>query len=156
MKIDLFIKIRLSTFENIGSGPIHLLEIELHTNSMWIVFNEEIINNLTEHDLEQILLGFSHLLKSVAPVFVMCSPQDLHIVPQVKANHTEKPTIFIYDRYPGGIGLSETIYKQMDIIIEETIHWVSRCQCKNGCPSCVGANIDKKMVQQFLHFFNKK
>lgn len=44
--------------------------------------------------LEQGLIGAAHALKHIAPLFVMCDPQDIHVVPQVKAAHNEKPTIF--------------------------------------------------------------
>lgn len=146
----IFKKIRLSSFENIGSGPIHLPEVELHTNAMWIQWEEDRTNQWSEAELEQILLGTSHLLKSIAPVFVMCAPQDIHVVPQVKAIHTGKPTIFIYDRYPGGIGLSKTIYQQLDKIIAEAMTWMDHCACQNGCPSCVGAHVKKDIVRQFF------
>ena len=36
----IFKKIRLRTHENIGSGPIHLPEEELHTSGYWFTFDE--------------------------------------------------------------------------------------------------------------------
>ncbi len=60
------------------------------------------------------------LLNHIAPLFVMADPQDIHVIPQVKADHNEKPTIFFYDRYPGGIGLSEKIYSGMAEVFAET------------------------------------
>ena len=63
--------------------------------------------------LEQGLVSAAHALNHIAPLFVMADPQDIHVIPQVKADHNEKPTIFFYDRYPGGIGLSEKIYSGM-------------------------------------------
>ena len=54
----------------------------------------------------------------------MCDPNDIHVVPQVKANHNEKPTIFFYDRYPGGIGLSEKIYEGIETILNEQKKWL--------------------------------
>jgi DEAD/DEAH box helicase domain-containing protein len=70
----------------------------------------------------------------------MCDPQDIHVVPQVKAVHNEKPTIFFYDRYPGGVGLSEKIYDGMEIIIKESKEMIARCNCHQGCPSCIGTD----------------
>ena len=66
------------------------------------------------------LVGAAHALNHIAPLFVMADPQDIHVIPQVKADHNEKPTIFFYDRYPGGIGLSEKIYGEWQRYLNET------------------------------------
>ena len=133
-----FKKIKFDTHENIGSGPIHLPEEELHTNAAWISLNEGIKNKLTDKKLEEGLIGIANLLRHVAPLHVMCDPSDLHVVPQVKAVHSEKPTIFLYDRYPGGVGLSEKVYEIMEELLAEAEQIISHCGCESGCPSCVG------------------
>lgn len=69
----------------------------MHTSATWFTFESE----LSESKLEEGLIGISHALNSIVSLFVMCDPQDIHVVPQIKAIHNEKPTIFLYDRYPG-------------------------------------------------------
>ncbi|MGG1399457.1 DEAD/DEAH box helicase [Bacillus salipaludis] len=134
----IFKKIKFETHENIGSGPIHLPEEELHTNAAWISLDQSFAE-MGQDRLEQGLIGAAHALNHIAPLFVMADPQDIHVVPQVKADHNEKPTIFFYDRYPGGIGLSEKIYQGMPEVFEETKKMIEHCQCEFGCPSCIGA-----------------
>jgi DEAD/DEAH box helicase domain-containing protein len=134
----IFKKIKFETHENIGSGPIHLPEEELHTNAAWISLNES-LTELGHERLEQGLVGAAHALNHVAPLFVMSDPQDIHVVPQVKADHNEKPTIFFYDRYPGGIGLSEKIYGELSLVLNNAKKMIDGCQCQHGCPSCIGA-----------------
>ncbi|WP_066257075.1 DEAD/DEAH box helicase [Neobacillus drentensis] len=135
----IFKKIKFETHENIGSGPIHLPEEELHTNAAWISLNQS-MSEMDHERLEQGLVGTAHALNHIAPLFVMADPQDIHVIPQVKADHNEKPTIFFYDRYPGGIGLSEKIYTGMSEVFEETKKMITRCQCESGCPSCIGTD----------------
>lgn len=135
----IFKKIKFETHENIGSGPIHLPEEELHTNAAWISLNQS-MSEMDHERLEQGLVGTAHALNHIAPLFVMADPQDIHVIPQVKADHNEKPTIFFYDRYPGGIGLSEKIYSGMSEVFEETKKMITRCQCESGCPSCIGTD----------------
>lgn len=155
-KATIFKKIKFETHENIGSGPIHLPEVELHTSSAWISIDKS-STELPEERLDQGLIGISHAFKHIAPLFVMCDPQDLHVVPQVKAVHNEKPTLFFYDRYPGGIGLSEKIYEGMEVIIDEAEAMITRCDCKQGCPSCIGtdptAETAKMDCLKILHMF---
>ncbi|MDP4164215.1 MAG: DEAD/DEAH box helicase, partial [Bacillota bacterium] len=152
----IFKKIKFETHENIGSGPIYLPEEELHTSSAWISLNQPLAD-MGHERLEQGLVGTAHALNHIAPLFVMADPSDIHVVPQVKADHNEKPTIFFYDRYPGGIGLSEKIYSGMISVFKETRKMVSGCVCESGCPSCVGAeavsDTAKRDTLKIIDFF---
>jgi DEAD/DEAH box helicase domain-containing protein len=143
----IFKKIKFETHENIGSGPISLPEQELHTSAAWISLDRD-NSGLSEERLDQGLMGMAHALKHIAPLFVMCDSQDIHVVPQVKAAHNEKPTIFFYDRYPGGIGLSEQIYGGIETVIMETKKMVSNCPCEQGCPSCIGTDPTTETAKQ--------
>jgi DEAD/DEAH box helicase domain-containing protein len=143
----IFKKIKFETHENIGSGPIHLPEEELHTNAAWISLNKP-LKELGQERLDQGLVGTAHALNHIAPLFVMADPQDLHVIPQVKADHNEKPTIFFYDRYPGGVGLSEKIYTSMLKVFEETKKMINHCQCESGCPSCIGTEAVSETAKQ--------
>jgi DEAD/DEAH box helicase domain-containing protein len=136
-KATIFKKIKFETHENIGSGPIHLPEEELHTSATWLEFEQ---NEEKAEQLEAGLIGIANVLKHVSPLFVMCDASDLHVVPQIKALHSEKPTIFIYDSYPGGIGLSEKIFNNWDTVLEESLKVIKNCPCENGCPSCTGTS----------------
>ena len=46
--------------------------------------------------------------------------------------------MFVYDAYPGGIGLSEPLYRLHDRLLAESRKLISACACADGCPSCVG------------------
>ncbi|BCB04486.1 DEAD/DEAH box helicase [Bacillus sp. KH172YL63] len=154
----IFKKIKFDTHENIGSGPIHLPEEELHTSSSWISLKES--GSFSQERLEEGLIGAAQSLKSIIPLFVMCDPSDIFVVPQIKAAHNEQPTIFIYDRYPGGIGLSEKVYDQIEQILEETTAMIERCPCKSGCPSCIGTDHSLETAKvdslKLLHLFLQK
>ncbi|CAM3866059.1 DEAD/DEAH box helicase [Cohnella lubricantis] len=137
-KPTIFKKIRLRTHENIGSGPIHLPEEELHTSAYWFAFTDEAAAGLTTNDMQMALLGLANVLIHLAPLHLMCDPFDIRVVPQVKATHTKKPTIYFYDRYPGGIGLAQRLYDMHDELLEEAERLIVGCRCMSGCPACVG------------------
>ncbi|EIT86644.1 dead/deah box helicase domain-containing protein [Fictibacillus macauensis ZFHKF-1] len=137
---SIFKKIKLSTFENIGSGPIALPEEELHTNACWLALTN-VDPTLAEKTLEQLLLGVAHVLQHVVPVHVMCDVRDIHVVSQIKATHSGLPTIFLYDHYPGGIGLAHDVYKRFDEVLERAAMVIENCPCQDGCPSCIGTEL---------------
>lgn len=143
----IFKKIKFETHENIGSGPIHLPEEELHTHAAWVSIQKDQISTFSEQRLEQGLIGAANAIRHVAPLLVMCDPSDLHVVPQVKATHNEQPTIFLYDRYPGGIGLSEKVYDIMEQVLEEAEQMITQCPCEAGCPSCIGIDITEERAK---------
>jgi DEAD/DEAH box helicase domain-containing protein len=134
----LFKKIRFETHDNIGWGPIRLPEEEMHTNAAWMSFSPDWTERIGKERFEKVLLGLSHVIQHAAPLFVMCDPVDLSVVPQIKASHNEQPTIFIYDKYPGGIGLSQKLYEQMPVWMNDVERIVANCPCENGCPACIG------------------
>ncbi|MFP3394635.1 DUF1998 domain-containing protein, partial [Brevibacillus sp. SIMBA_076] len=74
------------------------------------------------------------LLRRLAPLYLMCDTLDLFTTIQMKSTHTTKPTVYLYDRYPGGIGLSEALYKDADEVLEAAERTVSDCPCESGCP----------------------
>jgi DEAD/DEAH box helicase domain-containing protein len=133
----IFKKIRFGTHDNIGSGPISLPATELHTSSTWYSF--DVPKGWSESELTDAMTGAAYAIQSFIPLFVRCDRTDIHVVPQVKAVHTDKPTFFIYDSYPGGIGLSEKIYTRWDSLFQQAKDHIKACSCKAGCPICIGA-----------------
>ena len=45
---------------------------------------------------------------------------------------------YLYDNFPGGIGLSEPLFRAAPVLVREAIDLVEACECSGGCPACVG------------------
>ncbi|XCS12595.1 DEAD/DEAH box helicase [Aeribacillus pallidus] len=155
----IFKKIKFGTHENIGSGPIHLPEEELHTTGAWISFKNDIFSVLSEEQMEKALVGISHALKYVSALAAMCDPNDLDVVFQVKSIHNGKPTIYLYDRYPGGVGLAKKVFDEFECLLERTEEMVTNCKCDDGCPSCIGLDGEssgrKEAALRLLQYIKK-
>lgn len=149
-KATIFKKIRLTSMENIGSGPIHLPEEELHTNAMWLSFHLTVLNEIGQEWLDQALVGLANLLHHAAPVHVMCDRGDIRVVPQIKAEHSELPTIFIYDSYPGGIGLAKEIYARTEAVFGHVEALLDSCDCEAGCPACIGSASSERNIKMIV------
>jgi len=50
----------------------------------------------------------------------------------------DEPRVFVYDNYPGGIGLSEPLFTMRRALLAKTRDLIATCPCESGCPSCVG------------------
>lgn len=150
--VTMFKKIKFDTHENIGYGKVNLPELEMHTTAYWMCWDGRISG---ERDrLEDGLTGVANLMAVVAPMYLMCDPRDISVVPQIRSPHTRLATVYVYDSYPGGIGLSEKLYELHGQLIGEALGLLDRCPCLNGCPSCVGPDgADKEMTRALLEAY---
>src|SRR6056297_2835966 len=147
-------KVKFNTHENVGYGDINLPEVEMHTTAWWMSLAEEFEIKLNKKVLENALLGLSNLLVNIAPIYLMCDPGDINSTVQIKSTFTKKPTIFIYDSYPGGIGLSEKLYRIDHKLLKSAYSYLQDCPCEGGCPACVGpineVGLDSKKKTLYL------
>ncbi|GAC1639281.1 MAG: ATP-dependent helicase MrfA [Chloroflexota bacterium] len=135
-------KIKMQTHENVGWGNIHLPEDTFHTTAYWLSVPDHVVRLMPRADLESGLMGIAHVLGQMAPIFLMCDPADIAVWPEIKAPFTGEPTIFLYDRVPGGIGFSKRLFGMHQQLLNNAGHLVSRCGCSHGCPSCIGARYE--------------
>jgi DEAD/DEAH box helicase domain-containing protein len=66
----------------------------------------------------------------------------------IDSSNLGKPGIFFYDRYPGGLGFAEQGYARLDELAAEAYRHLLACECRGGCPSCVGLPILRPAQQQ--------
>ncbi len=84
------------------------------------------------------LAGLSYALSQLAPLFLMCDPSDLGVHTDAAGTIRGVPSVFLYDEVPAGIGFSQKLFEIHDELMARTLELVSECECKDGCPSCVG------------------
>ena len=85
------------------------------------------------------LAGLTYVLGNLAPLILMCDSEDIGVLSDPQSELTGgQPTMVIYDNIPGGIGLSDRLYEQHAILIQQGYETVAHCPCQDGCPTCVG------------------
>ena len=85
------------------------------------------------------MAGFSYMLHNLAPLLIMCDGEDIDV--HYDPNSTlgdGQPTVVLFDNIPGGLGLSENLYEMHHDLLLQGYETIARCECENGCPSCVG------------------
>jgi DEAD/DEAH box helicase domain-containing protein len=96
----------------------------------------------TARAMQGTLDGLAGLLRSLAPLYLMCDPHDVGVTAELDFPLTRAPTIVLYDAVPGGVGLSSALYALHDQLLRACLDWIAECPCDEGCPACVGAPAD--------------
>lgn len=156
-----FKKIKFYTLENVGAGNLELPEQEMHTTSYWLTLRKALMESLPCPASARLsgVRGLAQAMRQMAALFLMCDLRDIQVavednlVGEKPPGETSaaafrgaegqtcqifEPNIFIYDNYPGGIGLSQPLYELHDRVLQETARLIRSCPCDEGCPSCVG------------------
>ena len=139
-----FKKIKFYTSENVGAGELDLPEQQMHTSAYWLTVPRRLYTHLpyTPADRRDGVAGLGAALRSIAQLMLMCERHDIglavHGDEQRGPVDADEPQIFIYDNYPGGIGLSEPLFEMHKDLLDRTGRLIAECSCESGCPACVG------------------
>lgn len=135
----MFKKVKFEDRDSIGWENLDLPPITLDTVACWVTPPREVTGLVRRYGRVPVegLKGIANVMVEVIPLFAMCDPADIGAT--IDSSNVGRSTLFIYDRYPGGIGFSEKVYEMMEEILTACLMVVSECLCEDGCPSCVGA-----------------
>jgi len=161
-------KIRYYTHENVGYGNVHLPDQEMHTTAVWWEARPQTLERsfASRHEALDGFLGAAYALHHIAALLSLTETRDLGravgdgngewsavIGPDGRASvrapdgadvdvdrgaRAFRPAIFLYDNYPGGIGLAAPLFDLRAEVLERASELVRHCACKDGCPACVG------------------
>jgi DEAD/DEAH box helicase domain-containing protein len=142
-----FRKVKFYTAETIGYTDLDLPEQHLETVAMWIVPPKHLIDDIKSEGGKPIngMAGIRNVLMAVLPLVAMCDRQD--ISGQVESKNVGSPAIFLYDRYPGGLGFSEKGYQMAEEMMQKAYKLIEECPCEDGCPSCVAQTNVRAPIQ---------
>ena len=78
-----------------------------------------------------------HALIALLPLWAMCDRWDIGGLSTNLHFQTGAPTVFVYDGYPGGVGITERGFVSFEGWVADTARLLEGCPCEAGCPSCV-------------------
>jgi DEAD/DEAH box helicase domain-containing protein len=142
----------------IGVEPLDLPVLTFSSIGLWVTIPEYIkddiwemrkkdrdikkVNTKSEKEIKDELFagglhGAEHALIGVMPFHVMCDRWDIGGVSSAYHPDTGVPSIFVYDGFEGGIGLTERAFDLLDDIATMAYQLVTDCECEEGCPACI-------------------
>ena len=89
--VTLFKKIRFDTHENLGWGPVTLPELEMQTTACWWTLPEGLEDEFEREPMKNAMVGLAHVLRHIAPMHLMCAPQDISVVYHVRTPSPASP-----------------------------------------------------------------
>ncbi len=131
---------RATTGEPLGVEPLYgLPEQHLETEALWFTLEPRLIEaaGLTPWRVPGTVHAAEHTAIGLFPVVVMADRWDVGGLSTPLHKNTGLPTVFIYDGYPGGAGISARAFASAETLLQATHERVRSCPCKQGCPSCV-------------------
>jgi DEAD/DEAH box helicase domain-containing protein len=160
-------KIRYYSHDNIGYGNIDLPDQEMHTTAIWWQADPDALEAILPERQQAMegFLGAAYALHHVAALKAMSEIRDLGravgdgegtwsavLGPDGRGRFRGAdgaaaaqrpcdrfaPTLFLYDNFPGGVGLSAPLFDVAPGLVADARDLVRDCACRGGCPACVG------------------
>ncbi|MBN1356212.1 DEAD/DEAH box helicase [bacterium] len=151
---------RIFTGELISTHELDLPELIFETRGIWLSFQPEMIETARESGLHPMggLHALEHAVIGLFPLVSICDCSDLAGISTCAHPQTGGPAVFIYDAFPGGLGLAESALEHLHDLLVTTRENVRNCSCESGCPLCIQSPkcgsgnepLDKRACIRFL------
>lgn len=109
------------------------------TTGLWLCLPTDVAQELSQAGRHLVggLHALEHAMAAVLPLYAMCDRLDIGgaFAPLHPGLH--RPATFLYDTYPGGVGVCEKGYELMIDLLQVTQQAIADCECTLGCPSCI-------------------
>ncbi|MDP6438078.1 MAG: DUF1998 domain-containing protein, partial [Candidatus Brocadiia bacterium] len=135
---NMFEKVHFYSLDAISRHGVELPTMVLETMALWIVPPERLMERMRSADLDAHagLRGIGYAVRMLLPAFITCDTLDFsHSIGSVNSPWN---AIFVYERYPHGLGFTAKAYERLHEIAPAALDHVRRCPCGEGCPCCVG------------------
>jgi DEAD/DEAH box helicase domain-containing protein len=130
---------RLSDHQVIDMVGLDLPETNFPTQALWYVLGDDLAGPAALPP--EVLLGALHATEhgqiAVLPLLAMCDRWDIGGLSTNVHFQTGRPTIFIYDGHPGGVGIARRGFDLFERLLADAAKLIGECPCADGCPSCV-------------------
>jgi DEAD/DEAH box helicase domain-containing protein len=125
--------------EVIDETPLEMPVNQLVTKAVWYTLDELLCADagLEAVDLPGALHAAEHASIGLLPLFATCDRWDIGGVSTAAHADTGRPTVFVYDGYPGGAGFASHGHSVLRDWLAATRDAIASCECTAGCPSCV-------------------
>ena len=132
-------KRRLPGQELLGQVSLELPSQVFETVGMWLEIPDPVKNAVYAQGRHFMggIHALEHVLISMFPLFALADRYDIGGISHPAHPQVGRAAIFIYDGYPGGVGLSVRAYEILEDLVRRALSLTAACPCEDGCPSCI-------------------
>jgi len=131
-------KVRVADDREVGVYPLDLPDVILDTQALWVTLPPLPAGARPSFEsFGGALHAGEHGMIGLLPLFAMCDRADIGGLSTPVHRQSKLPTIFVYDGYPGGVGISRRGYDAFESLARDTLGVIARCPCERGCPACI-------------------
>ncbi|MDA3897144.1 MAG: DEAD/DEAH box helicase [Desulfobacteraceae bacterium] len=138
---------QVSGYEKIhihGKKRINIISLDLppqifETDGLWITIPPE-IQASAEKEMMHFMGGIhavEHAMIGICPLLVLTDRNDFGGISIPFHPQVQSAAVFVYDAFPGGVGLCKEAYGHADKMLLQTLQAITSCPCETGCPACV-------------------
>lgn len=137
--LKMFKKVKFGSLDSLGFGNLDLPPQTLETVALWLVPPPNALRRLRESGRvpHEGMLGIANATVGAMPLRVLCDQSDIGAL--VDSSQLGVPALFLFDKYPGGLGFAQRGYDLIEDLITAAHAMIAECPCEDGCPSCVGS-----------------
>lgn len=143
LNID-FYKFETDNGRKINFQKIDVPTLKFKTKGIWLNISDSIIKELERKYKDPDIIKYSisgveNMLLTVFPLKILCDRCDVNTFSTHYHLDTLKASIFIYDMYEGGVGLSKKCLDVFGDLTKIALNLVKKCVCKGdeGCALCI-------------------
>ena len=128
-----------NTGRPIGEEELDLPETTLRTRALYFTVPADVERSMRagSGSFDGGIHAAEHAMIAMLPNEVLCDRRDVGGLSTPMHPHTGRSTVFVYDGYPGGVGLAREAYGDVDGLMDTTLSMLRGCPCEGGCPACV-------------------
>jgi DEAD/DEAH box helicase domain-containing protein len=137
-QVTAFQRKRVTDHEVLDLVALDMPEERFTTQALWYELGEQALADDFPLDvLQGSLHAAEHAQIAVLPLIAMCDRWDIGGLSTAFHSQTGRPTVFIYDGHPGGVGITRMGYERFETLVRDALRLIGECPCQAGCPSCV-------------------
>jgi DEAD/DEAH box helicase domain-containing protein len=139
VRIHGYQKRRLFGGEPISSHPLEAPPLVYETRGFWIELPPALPGAVTARGLHFMggIHAAEHAIIGLFPLLAIADRGDVGGISYTGHPQLGSPAVFVYDGVPGGAGLAEQGFADLEGLAERTLELVAACPCGDGCPGCI-------------------
>ena len=142
-----FVRKDAATGKSLGESTVDLPETTLRTKALYFPVPGDIESEMRtlgdevgiggEYGFNGGIHAAEHGIISLFPFHLLCDRADVGGISTPYHPHTDSAAVFVYDGYPGGVGLTRRGHERAEELFARTARLIDGCGCESGCPACV-------------------